>query len=397
MPFFDFALQVLAWLICVPLALLLLIFIAEVVAGLAAQGSGHDSMQPLPDAVIVMPAHNEAGGLGACLTALKPVVPGDVRILVVADNCGDATADIARDAGVEVIERSDATNRGKGFALAFARDHLSAAPPECVIILDADCIPIDDSVNELRRGIARWRTPVQSTNLLRADLNAKPMVQISNFAFLVKNLIRQRGAGRIGRVAILGGTGMALPWDLFVEAPLASSDLVEDLSLGIYAVRADRAPRFVEVARVESAAAEGASALTQRTRWEHGFVSTASKRAIPLVLEGLGKGSLSRFWMGCHLCVPPLAMLCGLTGAGTVLLGLIALLTGIYAPVALLALLLLLVLGLILVVWLREGRPYLAGGALMRIPLYLLWKVPIYLKLFGRRESEWKRTGRPGE
>ncbi|MES2290516.1 MAG: glycosyltransferase family 2 protein [Pseudomonadota bacterium] len=396
MPFFDFALQVLAWLICVPLALLLILFIAEVAAGLAAQTTDYGA-STLPGAVIVMPAHNEAGGLGACLIALRPVVPGDVRILVVADNCTDDTADIARRAGAEMIERTDLAHRGKGFALAFARDHLSASPPECVIILDADCIPIGDSVNELRRGIARWQVPVQSTNLLRADLGAKPMVQISNFAFLVKNLIRQRGAGRIGRVAVLGGTGMALPWDLFVEAPLASSDLVEDLSLGIYAVRAERAPRFVEAARVESAAAEGASALTQRTRWEHGFVSTASKRALPLLLEGIRTGSLTRFWMGCHLCVPPLAMLCGLAGAGTVLLAGIAFLTGAYAPAVVLASLLVAVLVLILVVWLREGRPYLAGGALIRMPLYLLWKVPIYLKLFGRRESEWKRTGRPGE
>ena len=396
MPFFDFALQVLAWLICVPLALLLVIFIAEVAAGLAVQTTDHGA-STLPVAVIVMPAHNEAGGLAACLTALRPVVPDDVRILVVADNCSDATADIARRAGAEVIERTDLAHRGKGFALAFARDHLSANPPECVIILDADCIPIGDSVNELRRGVARWQVPVQSTNLLRADLGAKPMVQISNFAFLVKNLIRQRGAGRIGRVAVLGGTGMALPWDLFAQAPLASSDLVEDLSLGIYAVRAERAPRFVEAARVESAAAEGSSALTQRTRWEHGFVSTASKRALPLLLEGIRTGSLTRFWMGCHLCVPPLAMLCGLAGAGTVLLAGIAFLTGAYAPAVVLASLLVAVLVLILVVWLREGRPYLAGGALIRMPLYLLWKVPIYLKLFGRRESEWKRTGRPGE
>lgn len=396
MPFFEFALQSVAWLICAPLAVFLGIFMIEVSFGLVTQRS-MPGASGRPTTVVVMPAHNEAGALAASLVALKAVVPDDVRILMVADNCTDATASIGRDAGIEVIERADTANRGKGFALAFARDHLAASLPDCVIVLDADCIPSAGSIDVLRAEIDRHRVPVQATNLLRADLNAKPMVQISNFAFLVKNLIRQRGAGRIGGVAILGGTGMAMPWDLFATAPLASSDLVEDLSLGIYALRAGRPPRFAELARVESAAAEGESALTQRTRWEHGFVQTAAKRALPLLAEGIVRRSLPRFWMGCHLCVPPLAMLCGLSGLGVVVLAVIGWASGNYVPALVLAGLLVLTLALVLVVWAREGHRYLASGALLRMPFYVLWKVPIYLKLVGKRENEWKRTKRAGE
>ena len=40
------------------------------------------------------------------------------RLIVIADNCTDATADIARDAGAEVIERTAPDNRGKGFGPA---------------------------------------------------------------------------------------------------------------------------------------------------------------------------------------------------------------------------------------------------------------------------------------
>ncbi|MEP6784462.1 MAG: glycosyltransferase family 2 protein [Sphingomonadales bacterium] len=396
MPLIEFALQVMAWLICAPLAVLLTIFVLEVSAGLVRRQDDSNALAS-PDTVIVMPAHNEAGGLEASLLALKAVLPEDIRVLLVADNCTDATAAIGRSVGIDVIERSDPVNRGKGFALAFARDHLSTSPPECVVILDADCIPIGDSINALRGAVARYDAPVQSTNLLRPDLKAAPMVQISNFAFLVKNLIRQRGAGRIGNVAVLGGTGMAMPWDFFASAPLASSDIVEDLSLGIYAVRMKRAPRFVERARVESAAAEGASALTQRTRWEHGFVNTAAKRALPLLLEGIRRRSLPHFWMGCHLCVPPLAMLCGLAGVGVVLLAGFGVASGGYVPAITLALLLAVALTLVLIVWLREGRGFLSAAALLRMPMYVLWKVPIYLKLFGKRESEWKRTKRSGE
>lgn len=396
MPFFESALQFAAWLICMPLSLLLGIFVLEVFAGLARQKT-FETVSTQAETVILIPAHNEAGGLAASLLALKPVVPARVRVLIVADNCTDDTATIGRDAGFEVIERQDAINRGKGFALAFARDHLASSPPDCVIVLDADCIPTAGSIDVLRAEVGHRRAPVQATNLLHADLNARPMVQISNFAFLVKNLIRQRGAGRIGGVAVLGGTGMAMPWELFASAPLASSDLVEDLSLGIYALRAGRPPWFAEAAMVESAAAEGASALTQRTRWEHGFVQTAAKRALPLLIEGIRRRSMPHFWMGCHLSVPPLAMLCGLSVMGVLLLVVIGFVTGNHAPAIVLAAILGLALVLVLVVWSRDGHCYLAAGALVRMPLYILWKLPIYLKLAGRRESEWRRTKRAGE
>ncbi len=41
------------------------------------------------------------------------------RLVVVADNCSDATAEIARAMGATVIERHDETNKGKGYALDY--------------------------------------------------------------------------------------------------------------------------------------------------------------------------------------------------------------------------------------------------------------------------------------
>lgn len=396
MPFFEFALQLTAWLICAPLAILLGIFILEVTAGLVGMrrtGASHGT----PPTVIIVPAHNEAGGLAASLIALKQAVPPDVRILMVADNCSDDTAALARAAQVNVIERHDPANRGKGYALAFARDHLAADPPECVIVLDADCIPDVGSVDILRNAVVRHRVPVQATNLLRADLAAPPMVQISNFAFLVKNLFRQRGAGRIGHVALLGGTGMAMPWDLFATAPLASSNIVEDLALGIHAINVGRPPCFAEAARVESAAAEQDSALTQRTRWEHGFVQTAVKHAMPLLLAGIRKRSLPHFWMGCHLSVPPLSMLIALSGVGAVALVALGALTHRWVPTVVISSLLAVTMVLVVAVWIMAGRRYLSGASAVRLPFYVLWKLPVYFKLVGRRETEWRRTKRSGE
>ena len=70
------------------------------------------------------------GGPGAALV---------FRLLLVADNCSDDTAILARAAGADVIERDEPARRGKIFALGFAREALAADPPEIVLIVDADC------------------------------------------------------------------------------------------------------------------------------------------------------------------------------------------------------------------------------------------------------------------
>ena len=61
------------------------------------------------------------------------------RVLVVADNCTDSTAALARTAGAEVLERHDPARRGKGYALDFAF-HTSQALgwADAVVVVDAD-------------------------------------------------------------------------------------------------------------------------------------------------------------------------------------------------------------------------------------------------------------------
>src|SRR4051812_41266503 len=87
------------------------------------------SRRSLPDerpaCAILVPAHNEEAGIAATIRNLLPqLAPGD-RIVVVADNCTDATEAVARTAGADVVNRSDPVRRGKGFALDFGLGHLA--------------------------------------------------------------------------------------------------------------------------------------------------------------------------------------------------------------------------------------------------------------------------------
>jgi len=393
-------LDLLAWAIMAVPALLLAILAVELLVGTLAppRRLRRDTGAGTPhSAVILMPAHDEAGGIGAIIERLRPALDARIRLLVIADNCTDETAAIARAAGAQVVERQDMSQRGKGHALAFGRERLRADPPDCLVVLDADCEIAPADLRLLVDTACARQRPVQSRYLLRSRPTDSAMTQISNFAFLIKNLVRQRGVTALGAPTILGGTGMAFPWPLIADAPLATSHLVEDLVLGIDFARKGKGPLFLEQATTWSDPAGQQDTLTQRTRWEHGYVDTALRHGLPLFGEGLARLRPGLAWHGLHLLVPPLALLVSLSLAAAVLAALLWLAGASPMPALLLALLIALVGLLLACAWARDGRETVRLGTLARIPLYLAWKLPVYLRLVKKREQQWVRTRRDGE
>ena len=348
----------------------------------------------LPKTAVLVPAHNEGAGIVGMLARTMPLLPAGARILVVADNCTDDTAALAQAAGAEVTERQDATHRGKGHALAHGRAMLAADPPEVVIVLDADCVPEPGAMARLAHNAAVTGRPVQASYLIEPCPTASPMIQISGFAFLVKNLVRQAGLARMGAPVVLTGSGMAFPWADFVAAPLAIDDIVEDLAIGIALARGGSSPLFDPAACIWTPPAGSVGTLGQRTRWEHGFVTTARRVTLPLVREGLARGRPGLLWLGLHVAVPPLALLLALNGAVLLVLAAGWAFGASVVPLALDALLIALIgLGVVLA-WGLHGRGQVSARTLLLAPVYLLWRIPIYLRLVTGTETRWVRTDR---
>ena len=87
--------------------------------------------------VLLIPAYNEASALQTLLAELPRQLHGRaVAVVVVSDGSTDATAEVARAAGAEVVELS--TNRGKTAALRAGLAALRDRPFECVVLLDGD-------------------------------------------------------------------------------------------------------------------------------------------------------------------------------------------------------------------------------------------------------------------
>ena len=129
------------------LALPVLLLCAQLLAAMPARSLRTLHAGARPPLAILVPAHNEAAGIAITLASiLRQLTPED-RLLVVADNCDDHTAAIARAAGASVIERHHAQQRGKAYALAYGLQWLAQTPPAIVICIDADCTLGDDALN----------------------------------------------------------------------------------------------------------------------------------------------------------------------------------------------------------------------------------------------------------
>ena len=95
--------------------LLGLLVAARATRGGSEEEAGGETKGELPLTVLI-PAHDEEDGIEATLTALArcEYPDGLRRTIVIADNCGDRTAERARRAGAEVWERQDADQARKG-------------------------------------------------------------------------------------------------------------------------------------------------------------------------------------------------------------------------------------------------------------------------------------------
>jgi cellulose synthase/poly-beta-1,6-N-acetylglucosamine synthase-like glycosyltransferase len=381
-------------LILAPLIILTLCFALELVVGIVPLKQSPFPATAAANVVIIVPAHDEEALIGHTLAGLKAAAEGAARILVVADNCSDGTAAEARRAGVEVIERSDAERRGKGFALDHARRHLGASPPDLTVIIDADCRIDALGLRRLIAACAANARPCQATYLLDPATDAAPPVQISNFAFYVRNVIRQRALQRlIGRVHMLG-TGMALPWRAFDREGLATADIVEDLRMGIELAEAGSSPQFVESAQVWSKPETAGNTLVQRKRWEGGFLAHSFGLAPRMLLRSLRRGDAGGVFAALDLMVPPLALLISVDLGALVFAGAVTWFFGASAwPMVLLMASLLLTGAALGGAWLAGGWRFVSLAGLIRIPLYLVWKLPLYYRLATRgTPQEWLRT-----
>lgn len=346
-----------------------------------------------PSVAVLIPAHDEASGIRRTLGSVKTQLAADDRLLVVADNCSDDTADIAAECGAEVVERHEDKVRGKGYALDFGVRHLEKKPPAMVLVVDADCQLGAGAIDAIVRACATAGRPVQAHYQMSTP--GSRAGGIAEFAWIVKNLVRPLGFHRIGLPCQLMGTGMAFPWALIRQLRLASGNIVEDMKMGADCARAGFPPLFCPEAQVLSHfPTSEVGERNQRTRWEHGHLAMILEEAPRLLVAGLAKRSAGTLALAIDMCVPPLALLVGVI---LLLIGIsapYAAVTGRTGPLVFASAILLMLLAATGLSWWRFGRGVVSFRQLLLAPAYMARKLPMYVRFLVHRQVEWVRSKR---
>jgi len=387
----EMLLTLLAAAVCLPVAM----FCLEVALSLLPRRRNEHAALPSDASVAVLiPAHNEQAVIEATLQTLLPTLPHGCRVLVVADNCTDNTAAIARGFGAEAIERHSDQQRGKGFALEHGLRHLQAAPPHAVVFLDADCRVSSDTVRLLAAAAIASQRPVQGLNLCDPDPKGGALQLISGLAFRFKNFVRATGLVRLAGLNHLSGTGMALPWPLARQMKL-DGNVVEDMQLGIELALRGKPPLFLPEARVDSPLPQQRSAArTQRTRWEHGHLKTLLALSPRLLRLAVVHRRLDLFWLALDLAIPPLSLLVIGLAIATATTAIGWLLGASAAPLIILFAAWAVLMATIAAGWAVHCRQQVPLWALFAAPFYIAFKVPIYLAFLIKQQQQWIRTAR---
>jgi hypothetical protein len=261
---------------------------------------------------VVIPAHDEEHQIAATIRALQTTAypPTRRRIVVVADNCTDATARVARAAGADVLERHDAARRGKGCALAWAFPRiLEDAQIDAVCIVDADC---EVSANLLRALSGRLRAGAEAVQAryVISDPTASTGAALRWAGFALFNVVRPRGRERLGVSAGMLGTGAAFSRSLLERSPWRAFSFAEDREQHMRWVLDGARVAFADEAEVRApAAADGDDSRAQESRWDSGRARLAAGLSPLLLARSARRRDFSALDAALEPVLPPQSLL----------------------------------------------------------------------------------------
>jgi cellulose synthase/poly-beta-1,6-N-acetylglucosamine synthase-like glycosyltransferase len=345
---------------------------------------------------VIVPAHNEAAAIDGVVASLRKLDwPADgFRVLVIADNCTDSTAVLARAAGAEVLERHDTERRGKGYALAFAFQASQAHGwAYAVVVVDADT---EVSPNLLEAFAARIENGAAVIQAHYRVLNSQASWRTRLMAIAMASFhrVRSRARERLRLSCGIRGNGWCITHRLLRQAPYRAFSLTEDIEYGIDLGLAGYRVRYADEANVAAMMVSGEQAArTQRQRWEGGRLQLIRSRTPALLRAARGPDGGVCLDLALDLLVLPLSY-AAINVAVLIVLASVALL---WEPSMEIWLWLALGCGASLLLYVLRGWQLSGVGMrglvdLLRAPFFVLWKVLLMLR--AHKSAEWVRTKR---
>jgi poly-beta-1,6-N-acetyl-D-glucosamine synthase len=231
--------------------------------------------RPWPTRVVALiPAHDEESQIAATVESIRAQTLRPARIIVVADNCRDATASVAAAAGAEVFESVDNAARKAGALNQGIQ--LIGEGCEYLLQMDADTVLdrefVANAVWELDRDAQLGG--VCARFLTKDCRGFLPWLQRMEYQRLDRHTAHRRH-----RIHCLSGTATVVRRRILPSQPWQEESLVED-----YALSLDLVERGWKIKRADSAIAWTETKPTlrefwaQRLRWAKGTLDELSSR-----------------------------------------------------------------------------------------------------------------------
>jgi cellulose synthase/poly-beta-1,6-N-acetylglucosamine synthase-like glycosyltransferase len=357
--------------------------------------------EPSTSFVILVPAHNEESSIATTIRSLKALdYPRQLcEILVIADNCQDNTATVARNEGAEVLERFHETKKSKGFALEHALETLQKREthPDAIVIIDADTTVDASLLKAFDRRLQSGQDWLQAYYQV-SNSNDSWRTQLMRLGFAHFNGLWLLGQDTLGLGSALRGNGMAFSWKGLERCPWQAYGLAEDLEFSWHLRMNGERVFFVPEVQVYGEMIDNnpAAVASQRLRWEHGRKQLRKAFARHILKKNW---SLSRRFMYLSdLYMPPMAgfvtrllitLIAALVFYRTEASDLMEGLQGVFLGLALGQLLNLVIYLFMPFIVMDVPKSYVR--LFLIAPFYALWKAGLLLK---RAPSTWVRTER---
>ncbi|MGB0466834.1 MAG: glycosyltransferase family 2 protein [Pontibacterium sp.] len=335
---------------------------------------------------VVIPAHNESLLITDTVTAALKQNYDQARykVVVIADNCTDDTADKARAAGAYVIERTGPP--GKGQALHYAFEGLLGENWDAFLIVDADSLMHENVLKALDEEMSRGAKVVQLRYAIRNPEDSM-RTRALELGMASYNALRPKGRTALGLSSGIFGNGFCISREALEAVPYLAHSIVEDLEYHIHLLRKGYKTVFTDKACVyaEMPASVDAS-KTQRIRWERGRW---------IIIRAYASGLLHRSLKGDRFAMDGLSDL--LTPPATLMLYplLAAAILGDTVVRAGAALLFLLLVAHYMIASMRYGSVKGLFRIACFVPWYLVWKTWLFItSMIKEKNLGWNRTGR---
>ncbi len=291
-------------------------FVISMFGWIKRKEKSSDDYKPVKKFAMIVAAHNEEQVIGSIVRNLNSVdYPKDMYdVFVIADNCSDNTAKIARESGAQAFERFDDNKRGKGFALEwmFAKIFKMDKKYDAVCVFDADNLVSLNFLKEMNKHLCMGHQVIQGYLDSKNPMDSLVSASYS-ITYWMNNRLFQLARYYLGLSAAIGGTGFVVATEVLKEIGWGATCLTEDLEFTIKLILQGKKAYWAHEAIVyDEKPLTMAQSWKQRKRWMQGQADCACRYFKDLMIRVIRKRDWVAFDCALYVVYPLIMVISGI-------------------------------------------------------------------------------------